>query len=69
MYLTVERIQQGIKVVNDAVGEKQIFDFLVSINDLVRIAPHFDLEFPFDQYQEVDQLPVIEVELEVVPLV
>ncbi|WP_227554751.1 MULTISPECIES: dynamin family protein [Acinetobacter] len=62
LYLTVERIQQGIKVVNDAVGEKQIFDFLVSINDLVRIAPHFDLEFPFDQYQEVDQLPVIEVE-------
>ena len=62
LYLTVERIQQGIEVVNDAVGEKQIFDFLVSINDLVRIAPHFDLEFPFEQYQEVDQLPVIEVE-------
>ncbi|QOW47665.1 MULTISPECIES: dynamin family protein [Acinetobacter] len=62
LYLTVERIQQGIKVVNDAVGEKQIFDFLVSINDLVRIAPHFDLEFPFDQYQNIDQLPIIEVE-------
>ncbi|RZG43322.1 hypothetical protein EXU28_17580 [Acinetobacter wuhouensis] len=62
LYLTVERIQEGIEVVTDAVGEKQIFDFLVSINDLVRIAPHFDLEFPFDQYQEVDQLPVIEVE-------
>lgn len=62
LYLTVDRIQQGIEVVSDALGEKQIFDFLVSINDLVRIAPHFDLEFPFDQYQEVDQLPVIEVE-------
>lgn len=62
LYLTVNRIQQGIEVVSDALGEKQIFDFLVSINDLVRIAPHFDLEFPFDQYQEVDQLPVIEVE-------
>lgn len=62
LYLTVDRIQQGIEVVSDALGEKQIFDFLVSINDLVRIAPHFDLEFPFDQYQEVDQLPVIDVE-------
>jgi hypothetical protein len=28
----------------------------------VRIAPRFGLEFPFDQYQEIDQLPVIEVE-------
>ncbi|MDQ8936249.1 dynamin family protein [Acinetobacter rudis] len=62
LFLTVERIQKGANVVNEALGEKQIFDFLVSINDLVRIAPLFDMQFPFGQYQEIDQLPVIEVE-------
>lgn len=62
LYATVEKIRDGMKVVNQALGEQLIFDFLISINDLVRIAPIFDLVFPFDQYQEVDQLPVIEVE-------
>lgn len=62
LYATVEKIRDGMTVVNEALGEQLIFEFLISINDLVRIAPIFDLEFPFDQYQEVDQLPVIEVE-------
>lgn len=62
LYLTIERIQQGIKIVKKALGEKQIFDFLASMNDLVRIAPYFDLAFPFDQYEDIDQLPVIDVE-------
>ena len=62
LYLTIERIQQGIKITKKALGEKKIFDFLVSMNDLVRIAPHFDLSFPFDQYQDIDQLPIIEIE-------
>ena len=62
LYVTIERIQNDIQIVNQALGEKEIFDFLVSMNDLVRIAPKFDLEFPFDQYQEIDQLPVIEIE-------
>ncbi|WP_227560825.1 dynamin family protein [Acinetobacter bereziniae] len=60
--VTIERIQNGIQIANQALGEKEIFDFLVSMNDLVRIAPKFDEKFPFDQYQEIDQLPVIEVE-------
>ncbi|RZG43308.1 dynamin family protein [Acinetobacter wuhouensis] len=62
LYLTVERIQRGIKITKKALGEKKIFDFLISMNDLVRIAPQFDLSFPFDQYQDIDQLPIIEVE-------
>ena len=60
--VTIERIQDGIQIANQALGEKEIFDFLVSVNDLVRIAPKFGEKFPFDQYQEIDQLPVIEVE-------
>jgi GTPase Era involved in 16S rRNA processing len=60
--VTIERIQNGIQIANQALGEKEIFDFLVSVNDLVRIAPKFGEKFPFDQYQEIDQLPVIEVE-------
>ncbi|RKG37980.1 MULTISPECIES: dynamin family protein [Acinetobacter] len=60
--VTIERIQNGIQIANQALGEKEIFDFLVSVNDLVRIAPKFGEKFPFDQYQEIDHLPVIEVE-------
>jgi hypothetical protein len=60
--VTIERIQNGIQIANQALGEKEIFDFLVSVNDLVRIAPKFGEKFPYDQYQEIDQLPVIEVE-------
>ena len=62
LYLTIERIQQGTKVIKQALGEQQIFDFLIFLNDLVRIAPHFDLSFPFEKYQDIDQLPIIDVE-------
>jgi len=43
-------------------GADQIFEFLKSLNDLVRIAPAFDIEFPFSDYDEIHELPVIEVE-------
>ena len=62
LFVTVKKIQEGIQVVNEALGEKKIYEFLSSINDLVRIAPLFDFEFPFHQYQGVESLPVIEVE-------
>ena len=62
LYVTVEKIQQGLKIQTEALGEKEIFSFLVCLNDLVRIAPKFGLTFPFDQYQDIDQLPVIEIE-------
>ena len=62
LYVTVEKIQQGLKIQTEALGEKEIFSFLVCLNDLVRIAPKFDLTFPFDEYQNIDQLPVIEIE-------
>lgn len=62
LYTTIEKIQNGMKMKTEALGEEQIFDFLSSMNDLVRIAPIFNLQFPFEHYQDVDQLPVIEVE-------
>ncbi|MDI6622818.1 dynamin family protein [Acinetobacter junii] len=62
LYVTVEKIQQGLKIQTEALGEKEIFSFLVYLNDLVRISPIFGLTFPFDQYQDIDQLPVIEIE-------
>lgn len=62
LYTTIEKIQNGMKMKTEALGEEQIFDFLSSMNDLVRVAPLFNLQFPFECYQDVDQLPVIEVE-------
>ena len=62
LYELVEKIRKGTKVVNQALDEHRVIKSLQVINDLVRIAPIFDLKFPFDQYQEIDQLPVIEVE-------
>lgn len=43
-------------------GEEGIFEFLKKINDLVRLSKLLDVEFPFDDYRDIEQLPVIEVE-------
>lgn len=50
-------------------GEKEIFDFLAELNDLVRVAKiiydatkNLALKFPFAEYKEVTSLPRIEVE-------
>jgi len=46
----------------DHYGEKEIFEFLKNLNDLVRLASLLNAEFPFDAYSQIDNLPVIEVE-------
>ncbi|WP_233964456.1 dynamin family protein [Pectobacterium versatile] len=43
-------------------GETEIFTCLSSLNDLVRLASMLNVEFPFDAYEEVQELPMIEVE-------
>ncbi|MGB6297994.1 MAG: dynamin family protein [Rivularia sp. (in: cyanobacteria)] len=45
-------------------GQKQIFEFLQKLNDLVRLAqdPYIDVEFPIEQYEDLNDLPFIEVE-------
>ncbi|EOU8450368.1 dynamin family protein [Escherichia coli] len=47
---------------NEYHGEEEIFTGLASLNDLVRLAAAMGTEFPFDEYAEVQQLPVIDVE-------
>ncbi|HAX4087112.1 TPA: dGTPase [Escherichia coli] len=48
---------------NEYHGEEEIFTGLASLNDLVRLAAAMGSEFPFDEYAEVQKLPVIDVEL------
>ena len=47
---------------NEYHGEEEIFTGLASLNDLVRLAAAMGTEFPFDEYAEVQKLPVIDVE-------
>ncbi|MDZ3971379.1 dynamin family protein [Escherichia coli] len=47
---------------NEYSGEKEIFTGLTLLNNLVRLAREMDVAFPFDEYAEVQNLPVIEVE-------
>ncbi|MXF53330.1 dGTPase [Escherichia coli] len=47
---------------NEYYGEDEIFTGLASLNDLVRLAAAMGTEFPFDEYAEVQKLPVIDVE-------
>jgi len=47
---------------NNYAGEAEIFTCLASLNDLVRLATALNVEFPFEAYEEVHELPVIEVE-------
>jgi replication fork clamp-binding protein CrfC len=43
-------------------GADDIFQFLKGLNDLVRLSRELDVEFPFQDYDEIHELPVIEVE-------
>lgn len=43
-------------------GAEQIFWFLKSLNDLVRLSQGVGAAFPFEHYDEVHEMPVIEVE-------
>lgn len=43
-------------------GADSIFSFLKGLNDLVRLSRELGVEFPFSDYDEMHELPVIEVE-------
>ncbi|MEC9386067.1 dynamin family protein [Marinobacter sp. bablab_jr008] len=55
-------VTRGASVSEEYSGQSGIFEFLKSINDLVRICRVLELEFPFSDYDEMHELPVIEVE-------
>lgn len=58
----VARVVSGENIGNLYKGSSEISYFLTAINDLVRLSPIFDIDFPFSNYDEVRELPVIEVE-------
>lgn len=43
-------------------GAQSIFQFLETLNDLVRLSRELDVAFPFSDYDEIHELPVIEIE-------
>lgn len=43
-------------------GSESIFWFLKSLNDLVRLCGDMQVDFPFTSYDEIHEMPVIEVE-------
>ncbi len=43
-------------------GADEIFLFLRGLNDLVRLSRELEIDFPFADYDEIHELPVIEVE-------
>lgn len=58
----IDFIKTGEEVKSVYEGRQGIFEFLRIINDLVRICRELDVEFPFSHYDEMHELPVIEVE-------
>lgn len=62
LFSLIEKIRNNQAINHQAIGEDAIFDFLKSVNDLVRISPILGVEFPFSDYGKIYELPVIEVE-------
>lgn len=50
------------KCANQYSGPDKIFQFLSNLNDLVRLSNDLEIEFPFDKYDKIHEIPVIKVE-------
>jgi GTPase SAR1 family protein len=59
-----DNILAGFGIEDRYKNENGIFEFLKSLNDLVRLSTALDVEFPFEEFQSVKDLPVIEVEFQ-----
>lgn len=55
-------IENGEKFQTRYEGADAIFVFLRGLNDLVRLSRELEVDFPFSDYDEIHELPVIEVE-------
>ena len=62
LHSLVMRVRSGKSFRAEYNGADEIFEFLLAVNDLVRLAPRMGMNFPFADYDEVHELPVIEVE-------
>lgn len=62
MLILLDRIESKVPFDKQYEGEEAIFDFLKMLNDLVRLSAEFKVDFPFENYSQIDQLPVIKIE-------
>ena len=58
----LQLIKENGRFKNCYQGSEGIFWFLRSLNDLVRVAFALDVHFPFESYDEIHEIPAIEVE-------
>lgn len=59
-----DAICSDMRIMGEYRMEQGIFEFLKSLNDLVRLATALESEFPFEEFRSSDELPVIEVEFQ-----
>lgn len=58
----LQLIKENGRFKNCYQGPEGVFWFLRSLNDLVRVALALDVHFPFESYDEIHEIPAIEVE-------
>ncbi|HHP5489930.1 TPA: dynamin family protein [Aeromonas veronii] len=56
-----DRIKVGMSFATEYQGQENIFTFLKELNDLVRLCQKLECEFPYADYQNIADLPMIEV--------
>lgn len=62
MKLLIDNIQSKQTFEQDYQGAANIFLCLKTLNDLVRLSRELDIDFPFSEYSNINQIPVISVE-------
>ena len=55
-------VEEGRNFRSKYQGTGEIFEFLEDLNDLARLAGELGIDFPFADYDEIHEVPVIEVE-------
>ena len=58
----LDSLKKGLEIKDYYARKEGVFEFLWLINDLLRVCTFLDVEFPFKEYDEVHELPLIEVE-------
>jgi len=61
---TMDDICNGWQIKEEYTGAEEIFQFLRQLNDLVRVSTITGIPFPYDEYDEIHELPEIEVQFE-----
>lgn len=62
MSALVAEVKRGQKLRKRYEGAEEIYGFLRNLNDLVRMCFDLKVDFPFDAYKDIDNIPLIEIE-------